>query len=624
MRNGHRRAATSLVTAIALAVTGLTGTAYGHGDPAADDAVDNGTAHDHDHQHGGEEGHLSATDKNVRLISKLKLPNVTEGKIADVGVYKGHAYLASWGGVGCDNTGVHVVDIRKPSKPKVAGFIPAPAGSAPGEGIQTVRLSTPSFTGDVLVSNNEVCGDGGVGGMNLYDVTDPAEPKVLAEGVGDFTLDGEQSEKANDIHSVFAWDAGDKAYAVIVDNLEAADTDIMDITDPAKPRLVAEYDLTETFPQIVQAAPENLGEIFLHDMVVKKIRGRQVLLASYWDGGYIAVDVTDPKNITYLGDTDFTDPDPEAAASGLDVAPEGNAHQAEFTLDNRFVIAADEDFAPYQVSARNTDDDTTVNAGQGVPLEEGQTVTGGTTYVGRACNGGPAVPAGDPAAMDIAVVERGSHVEGGVCTYSEKVANIEAAGGYDGVLVFNRTGADACDSQAGMTVEGNLPTFGVAPRGQGFAVFDQPYSNDDCLAGTGPATLPVDIGTKGDRLTFSSFFDGWGYAHLYRTERGKMTELDTYAIDEAHDPKYASGFGDLSIHEVATSQVRPDLAYFSYYAGGFRVAKVKHDKLVEVGRFIDEDGSNFWGVQAFNHLGREYVAASDRDYGLYIFQYTGR
>ncbi|MGW0840949.1 PA domain-containing protein [Streptomyces sp. NPDC002787] len=601
-------------------MTGLTGTAYGHDAvPADDSAIDNaGPAHDHDHQHGGEEGHLPATDKNVRLVSKLKLPNVTEGKIADVGVYKGYAYLASWGGVGCDNTGVHVVDIRKPSKPKVVGFIPAPAGSAPGEGIQTVRLSTPAFTGDVLVSNNEVCGDGGVGGMNLYDVTDPAKPKVLAEGVGDFTLDGEQTEKANDIHSVFAWDAGDKAYAVIVDNQEAADTDFMDITDPANPRLVAEYDLTETFPQIVQAAPENLGEIFLHDMVVKKIRGRQVLLASYWDAGYIAVDVTDPKNIKYLGDTDFTDPDPEAAESGLDVAPEGNAHQAEFTLDNRYVIAADEDFAPYQVAARNTDDDITVNAGQGIPLDEGRTVTGGTTYVGLACNGGPAVPAGDPAVVDIAVVERG------VCAYTEKVANVEAAGGYDAVLVFNRAGTDACDTQDGMAVEGTLPTFGVAPRGQGFAIFDQPYSNDDCLAGTGPASLPADIGTKGDRLTFSSSFDGWGYAHLYRNERGKMTELDTYAIDEAHDPEYASGFGDLSIHEVAASHVRPDLAYFSYYAGGFRVAKVKHNKLVEVGRFIDEDGSNFWGVDTFNHFGREYVAASDRDYGLYIFQYTGR
>jgi hypothetical protein len=46
-----------------------------------------------------------------------------------------------------------------------------------------------------------------------------------------------------------------------------------------------------------------------------------------------------------------------------------------------------------------------------------------------------------------------------------------------------------------------------------------------------------------------------------------MAELDTYAVPQAHDPAFASGFGDLSVHEVATSAVQPDLAYYSYYAG---------------------------------------------------------
>ncbi|GAB2972426.1 hypothetical protein GCM10023080_040730 [Streptomyces pseudoechinosporeus] len=618
MRKTHRQTGVGVLAAVLFATTALAGSAQAHdGVSSSDGAIDNAAATHHHDQHGGNDGHLSATQKNVRLVSKLKLSNVVEGKIADVGVYKGYAYLASWGGVGCDNTGVYVVDIRKPSKPKEVGFIPAPAGSAPGEGIQTIHISTPSFKGDVLVSNNEICGETGSGGMNIYDVTDPTKPKALAEGVGDFTLDGETTDIARQIHSVFAWDAGSKAYSVIVDNEEGTDVDIMDITDPTKPQLIAEYDLDETFPQIVQSTPENLTEIFLHDMVVKKIRGRQVLLASYWDAGYVALDVTDPKNLKYIGDTDFTDPDPEAAESGLTVAPEGNGHQAEFTLDNRYVIGADEDFGPYALSARNLDDNTAVTAGQGIPLETGKNVTGDSVYTGLACNDSPAVPAGDPAAVDIAVVERG------VCTFTEKVANVEAAGGYDAVLVFNRTGTDACDAQSGMTVEGTVPAFGVAPRSQGFAAFDQPYSNEDCLAGTGPATLPVEIGAKGDRLTFSSYFDGWGYAHLYRNKGGKMTELDTYAIPEAHDPAHASGSGDLSIHEVAASGVRPDLAYFSYYAGGFRVAKIKKDKLVEVGRFIDEGGNNFWGVQTFNSFGREYVAASDRDYGLYIFEYAG-
>jgi hypothetical protein len=122
----------------------------------------------------------------------------------------------------------------------------------------------------------------------------------------------------------------------------------------------------------------------------------------------------------------------------------------------------------------------------------------------------------------------------------------------------------------------------------------------------------------------TSTFDGWGYVHLYANTGGKLAELDTYAIPEAHDPAFGTGFGDLSVHEAATSAVDSRLVYFSYYAGGFRVVRITGaGKLVEVGRFIDTGGNNFWGVQVFNRGGKEYIAASDRDYGLYIFEYTG-
>lgn len=86
---------------------------------------------------------------------------------------------------------------------------------------------------------------------------------------------------------------------------------------------------------------------------------------------------------------------------------------------------------------------------------------------------------------------------------------------------------------------------------------------------------------------------------------------------------FATGFGDLSGHEVATSLVNSKLAYFSYYSAGFRVTKVADDQITEVGHYIAEGGNNFWGVQTFMHNGQEYVAASDRDFGLYIFKYTG-
>ena len=41
-------------------------------------------------------------------------------------------------------------------------------------------------------------------------------------------------------------------------------------------------------------------------------------------------------------------------------------------------------------------------------------------------------------------------------------------------------------------------------------------------------------------------------------------------------------------------------------------------------RFIDDGGNNFWGVEVHKHPnGQKYVLASDRDSGVYLFQYTG-
>ena len=117
-------------------------------------------------------------------------------------------------------------------------------------------------------------------------------------------------------------------------------------------------------------------------------------------------------------------------------------------------------------------------------------------------------------------------------------------------------------------------------------------------------------------------FDGWGYVHLY--DAATAAELDTYAIEEAHDPAFASGFGDLSVHEVATHPTRSDLAFLSYYAGGMRALQVKDGKLVEIGGYLDPVGNDFWGVETFVRDRTTYVLGSDMDSGLWIFKYTGR
>jgi hypothetical protein len=255
----------------------------------------------------------------------------------------------------------------------------------------------------------------------------------------------------------------------------------------------------------------------------------------------------------------------------------------------------------------------------GVP--QGGSIAGDTVYVGQACNADPAIPAGS--AGEIAVAVRGT------CTFQEKYDNVVAAGDYEALLIANRENqglTDGCDTLINMLVSGDtLPAFFIQRR-VGFDLFDLAYNHAACQAGSAThLPAPVAIGDSGDDVSLTSTFDGWGYVHLYGNSGPKLTELDTYAIPEAHDEDFAIGFGDLSVHEAATSPTDNTLVYFSYYAGGFRVARIDTvaQTLNEVGHFIDDEGNNFWGVQVFDHDGDEYVAASDRDFGLYIFEYTG-
>jgi hypothetical protein len=156
--------------------------------------------------------------------------------------------------------------------------------------------------------------------------------------------------------------------------------------------------------------------------------------------------------------------------------------------------------------------------------------------------------------------------------------------------------------------------FGTTPE------FTTPYSSTDARAIGAVSTA---------RVKATSVFDGWGYAHLYKNDGGKVTRVDSYAIPEALDPAYAFGYGDLSIHEFATDPTT-NLAYISYYSGGVRVVRFGASGIEEVGHYIDNQGNNFWGIETFvggndagSLKGKRLFAGSDRDHGLWIFRYTG-
>jgi hypothetical protein len=600
------------------------------------------------HQHGGEQGHLPPTRRNVELVGKLELTkqfgNIVPGQIADLAVYKNAAYLNSWNESTCSRGGVYVADIKDPRAPRELGFLPALAGNYHGEGAQVISVKTPAFKGDLLAVNNELCNADVTrgGGFDLYDVSNPARPKVLTQGFGDFGGEGFMTGDrtlANQYHSVFIWQDGRKGgvYLVGVDNEELHDVDIYDITDPRAPQPVDEFDLVESFPQIVDQSA-NGNQIFNHDMVVKEIGGKQTMLVSYWDAGYVKLDVDDPFNPAYLGDTSFDGPDP---LTGI-TPPEGNAHEAEFSADNRWILAADEDFNPYRAGAFSIASGPNagsyasqeVGGGTSVAALPDRKLNGPTVYGGYGCPGSRPVPQRSAFNLDLApgeeailVLQRGPSGDPNApeeaCFPGDKAA-AAAAAGWDALLLVNRHlgSADLDEPFCGS---------GGYPEGLSMVTLCTTHEAFHKIFGTTPqysggsldATGEPAFGAVGADVEGTSVFDGWGYAHLYRNENGKMREVDAYAIPEALDPQHAFGFGDLSIHEFATDPER-NLAYSSYYAGGMRVFSFGGRGLEEVGRFIDQGGNNFWGVETFTSkkLGRLF-AGSDRDYGLYLFRYTG-
>ncbi|MPY81597.1 MAG: hypothetical protein GEV04_25155, partial [Actinophytocola sp.] len=134
-----------------------------------------------------------------------------------------------------------------------------------------------------------------------------------------------------------------------------------------------------------------------------------------------------------------------------------------------YIVSADEDFSPFKATATNTSKGTefTATPGSDTPgIPRDGALEGQTVFVGRACNGDPAVPEG--ASGQIAVAERGA------CTFTEKVANVEAAGGYEAVIVFNDSSSTGCSELVNMLVEGDIPALFVG-RQVGYDFFDVPY-----------------------------------------------------------------------------------------------------------------------------------------------------
>nr|WP_263327424.1 hypothetical protein [Neobacillus sp. Marseille-Q6967] len=174
-----------------------------------------------------------------------------QNSFADVYAHKGFAYVGTHTKNG-GNGGVRVFDLKDPANPKeVAVFANNDIPGTWQEKVIVKSISTPHFNGDLAVVSVQQLSRNNPeskGGFLLYDVTDPYEPKKLGFW--------EVTKKTNGTHELYLTTQGNRAivlaanpYADYYSHGEQKDFQIVDVTDPTAPQTLWEFD-PRTLPEI--------------------------------------------------------------------------------------------------------------------------------------------------------------------------------------------------------------------------------------------------------------------------------------------------------------------------------------------------------------------------------------
>jgi hypothetical protein len=247
----NRKFVLSVGLATALTLGSLGSLVLAH-DELGSDIIEKGTGPGYEAIESTIEGSVSFNWKEVAAVQIQE----KDGKLnstADVYVHKGFAYTGTHtkgGGEG----GVRVWDLKDPANPKeVAAF----ADDIPGtwqEKVIVKRVNTKHFKGDlavVSVQQLDTHNPDSVGGFLLYDVTNPYEPKKL----GFWALD----KKVRGTHELYLTVQNGRPlvltanpYADYYTHGEEKDFQLVDVSNPAEPQTLYQFD-----PRSLPEVPED-------------------------------------------------------------------------------------------------------------------------------------------------------------------------------------------------------------------------------------------------------------------------------------------------------------------------------------------------------------------------------
>ncbi len=550
--------------------------------------------------------------REVSLVGALKLDPFNLGVHGDVAGWKDLAFVGKWREA-CPGTGVDIIDIKRPKKPvKIADTLDYADTSM--EDMQVMKIRGR----DILGIGLQDCGNSateGTVGLELYDITDPRNPKFLSLFNGeDFGMEAEHGH----VHELDLTRTPDgRTLALLASpDLEAltsnpplfddgiGDLLIVDITDPSNPTLLSHWGVLQE-PALglgVYLSVLAGGDARTLDHSVRANKDGTLAYVSYWDAGFITLDISDPADPVFLG------------RAAYEPGEEGNAHSVDESPNGMLLAAADEDFSPFELQFSSNAFAGLREAFEGeftVPIAtlSDRAMDGEVVHVGRGCPADPALglPVADPylanPAGKIALIERG------VCRFDNKVARAQLAGAI-GAIVYN----NAANGETPFLMGGNSPVVLGSPDVIGTVIT---IAGVSVVRSTG---LLLVGGTPPVTAKAEAFFNGWGALRFYDiSDPANPVLLSTFATPNTNNADVALD-GLWSVHNPEWHGTK---VFASWYSDGIRVLDLRDPTAPEevafwvgAGAPADAPPVNIWSVVPHEGL----LLASDRNYGLYILK----
>jgi hypothetical protein len=486
---------------------------------------------------------------------------------------------------------------------------------------------------DVLGIGVQLCkAQGGSGGLQLFDVTDPTRPQALsffpvpAGGVHELDIVTRADETTLALLAVpftefdntyFGADAG-------------GEFRIVDITDPTAPVELSDWGVIADSElrnfgggQEVTSSFQGLGYFAAHYAhSVRAADGGMTAYVSYWDSGILKFDISNPANPVLVARTQY----------GVRDDGDGHSMTPYDVGGTRYILQNDEDFDSLSpMVATSSATGATEYSGIEEPwaptlLSELGPVSGTIHDANDGCEASDFTGA----TGDIALVDTSDPFYLGIipgwtrpCTIGSQVVRAAEAGA-DGVL-FNLISPD----DAWPFFEGSAKAVQQAAGGMALVqVSDIDGMADGIRAAAGPVTVTLDPSPP-----------TWGFIRVFSESSSSDVNGDGIPefaqVGSFDDLEHTSGElftppGSWSVHNT---EVNGDHAYSSWYSHGIVALDLSNPVAPRlVGQFVPPTSDRFagslghgpaevWGVAIDPETGIVY--ASDMRTGLWIVEPTG-